>query len=342
MKKIVFLFLMISIHGSAKDIRSYIYNINNIPLENVQIKNIDSGQEVFSDSLGSFVVSGNETDTILFTLKGFLPTELTIKNIINAQYKIYLFSQLELTLPEVTVMPDNDLYSIYKIAVINLKRKLIRNQDIPYECFGEEKEVNVGDRRSISLLFTAQLQDAKPRKSKIDYQFLLSKLEINSDNKKSDMMKGNNFIIGLFSRNIDKKIAVSDKNQLFVSDSEVIIYDRSDPYETCIYTINKKDTTITKIVYEIAQVKKNYIRRRTFRAKHNFFSISIEYANKGDQYYLSSQTLNFDTSFFTGKPEREERLICTYKTSAIPDTTLNGKVKFKPNTRSLYTMSNLE
>ncbi len=340
MKRILFFLLVfISLHVSGKEVRCYIYNVNDEALEGVEVKNRKTGQISFSDKAGFFSIEGHDMDTISLMLDNFSPTELTVRNITNSQNKLYLFPLLQVNLSEITVMPA-DMYSLYVKAVANLKSRLIKNKEIAYKTTGTEKEINMGSQRALDFLFTAKLKKADPRKPKVDYEFLLSNLNSTPHSQESDIMRDNKFWIHLFSNRMRNEMRKSDHNSIHLSDSTILIYDRSDESGVYTFTINRDDTVMSKISYEMKQKQKKYTRRRTFKAKYIHSSFSVEFADSNDGYYLSEINLNFDTSFLTGKPQREERLICIYKISATPDTILNAQLKFKPNTQTLYKMSN--
>ncbi|NDV68608.1 hypothetical protein [Dysgonomonas sp. 25] len=329
---------LLAISISAQGIDCVVCDINDKPLEMVEAKNIRSNKICFSDKNGTIKLDGNNSDTIIFILNGYSPTELTINNILHSQNTVYLFPQMQLTLSEVTITPI-DIYAIYEKAVINLKDKLIKNKEYTYKCIGTEKEVNKGSNRNIEFLYTAKLKKANIKKSELDYIYMLSQLKSSVDSANSAIMQNNNHHISLSADFIRKDITRSEKNSFHISDSSIIIYNKSHDSGIIAYTINKEDTTLVGIDYELINSQKKYMQRRTFDAKKMYSSISIRYNKNDEGYYLHGFTQIYDTSFLLGKPQREERIICTYKTVSIDDD-IKADLKFIPNTKNLYKMQN--
>ncbi|NDV67315.1 hypothetical protein [Dysgonomonas sp. 25] len=337
---LLFLFLLMNISVLAQDIVCTVYNIDDTPLSKVQAKNLKTGRICYSDKDGVVKIEGNRTDTISFMLNGYSPTELTITNILHSQNKIYLFPQMQLMLSEVTVTPI-DIYAIYETAAANLKRRLIKNKEQAYKCVGIEKEVNLGSMRSTEFLFTANLKKANPKRATLNYTYLLAQLKNFSDAENSNIMQGNNLWISLFLEYIPKNFTKSEKNSFHISDSTIVIYNKSHDSGIVSYTINREDTTLVGMSHELITPKEKYTRRRTFKAKNLYRLITIQYAKNNDGYYLNSLNEIHDISFLLGKPQREERLRCTYKIEAI-DTVINADLKFKPDTKKLYKMADYD
>lgn len=336
--RVLFLFLLISFSISARTVKSFVYDIDNNPLGNVEIMNVNSGKIVYSDMAGAFAIEGNNADTVSFTLSGFVTTRLTIKNILNANDEIYLFNHLQQVLPEITVTPAN-MYDLYEKAVFNLKNRLIRNKRISYKCTRVEKEVNHGDERTLHLLFTAGLENINPKKSRIKYNNLLSKLDIMEGSHTSVIMKDNTlYDTNLFFGGVWSKMYKCKNSSMQISDTTFVIHDKYYG-DAIIYTINKSDTTLMKIEYELKPDKK-YRHRRTFKAKLMYSSYFAEFKKEEDGYFLSGKIINHDYSFLLGKSEREERIVSLCKISAIPDPLLDATLAIKLDTRQLYTMDN--
>jgi hypothetical protein len=116
---------------SAKVIQGHVYNTDNTPLKNVEIVNMKSQDRAFSDNSGFFEIEGSASDTIAFSLEKYSTIELTVRNIINSNYKILLFQEMRIDLPELTVMPV-DMYELYRKSVINLKNRFVTNERISY------------------------------------------------------------------------------------------------------------------------------------------------------------------------------------------------------------------
>ena len=338
--KQLFLFLMISVSTLAKTVDCYVFDINNNPIVNVVIRNVESGKVVFSDSKGFFKIEGNDSDLTVFSLAGYVTAELTIKNIKNSNGKIYLFNEMHIILPEVFVTPNpNLLYELHEKAVFNLKRRLINNKTISYKCTFFEKELNFGDERGLNILFTATLNNTNPKSKNINYQFLLSQLEITHGTQTSKIMKDEKLRhSSLFVSEINTKMPKSQNNSMQFFDSIIMVKNGTKDYDI-VYTIDKNDTTLIKIVFEIKSDSK-YRQFRTFKGKRIYSSFSAEFRKNAEGYYLCEIVWNSDFSFLFGKPEREERIVSSYKISVLPYTIQDASQKFDLDTRKLFKMNN--
>lgn len=333
------IFLLICINASAKTVRGHIYNItDNAPIANVTIRNTKTSQQTISDNSGAFSIEGSPSDTIVCIHNDYSVSELTIANIENSRNNIYLFPQPHQTLPEVTVTAI-DMYSIYKKAIANLKNRLITNQPVAYRCIGTEKEINIGDERRLAMEFTASLENANPKRKKLNYSFLLADLQVDWDLPKSDIMKDDKLRNFLFYVAIPNTLKTTVTNTLTTTDSTFIIYHRL-PTRAYIYTINKSDTTLTQIIAEAISINNKYTHLRTFKGKEIEATKTIVFKKSAKGYYLDHHIINNEYSFLLGKPQKEERIIISYKTYAIPGLQLNAAQKFNPTTRDLYRMNN--
>ena len=339
--KTLLLLLLISVSISAGAVNSFVYDKDNNPLENVEVRNIKSGEIVFSDNIGSFTIDGNDTDTIIFLLDGFITTEMTIRNILNSNNRIYLFQQLQHILPEVVVMPAN-MYELHEKAIFNLKDKLIKNKRISYECERIEKEINVGDERNLALLFTAELGNVNPKNTKLKYKFLLSNLNVVLGAQTSEIMKDNKlYDDNLFFERVRNKLPECKENAMQISDSIIVIYNRYYDETVIVSTINRSDTTLIKVAYELVpDVKRKYRQFRTFKVKEMSYSLSLEFKKNDDGYFLYEKVNNYDYSFLIGKPKVEERIVCLSKITAMTDSLPNATLEIKLDTRKLYNMGN--
>ncbi|MDR1097929.1 MAG: hypothetical protein LBL57_07345 [Tannerella sp.] len=337
--KQLFFFLMISVGALAKAVDGYVYDMNNNPLENVEVRNVKSGKVVFSNRTGFFSVEGDDRDTILFTLAEYVTNGLTIRNIKNSNGKVFLFNELIFELPEVTVTPDHNMYKLYEKAIYNLKSRLIKNKTISYECTHFEKEINSGDERGLNILFTAMLNTVNPRQKKVNYKFFLSKLEITPATQTSEIMKDNKlYEPNLFFEYINNKMSKSKGNSIQISDS-IIVIKNGDDDNTVVYTIDKADTTLIKVEYAVKSDPR-YRQFRTFKVKQVYYSFSAEFRKEMEGYCLYELVVNEDFSFLTGKPEKEERIIGSYKISTLPYTIQDASLNIELDTRILYNMGN--
>lgn len=334
MKILIFL-LFISISISSQTIQGYIHHIaDTVPVANAMIKNIKNNQSTFSDDTGSFCIEGNDTDTIVFTHNYFSTTQLTIRNISNAKNKVYLFPQSHIELPEVTIMPFDVYNALYKTAATNLKKKLITDEPIAYRCTGMEKELNIGDERSIIFNFTAkQRKKLISRKEQFNYDFALADLQAFWDSPKSKMMKEERLRTHLFYVSIKNSLQASDTNLMWATDSTIIIQSKS-PTRTYTYTINKCDTTLAKVIIEAKPKKEKYIWYITFKLKEMYRTKTCTFEKERGGYYLSQLILNDEFSFLVGK--QEERIILSYKTQRVSEFQTNTTQEFEPITHYLF------
>ena len=338
---LLLLLMLISVSIPARTVKSFVYDTDSSPLENVEVRNVKSGEIVFSDNLGSFIIEGDDADTIVFMLKDFTSTEMTIRNILNSNNKIYLFHQLEYNLPEVVVVPAN-MYELYKKAIFNLKSRLIKNKRISYKCERIEKEINFGDERNLALLFAAELGSNNLKKNKLNYKILLSKLDVTLGTQTSNIIKDNKFYeSNLFFVIVHNKLPECKENTMQISDSTIVIYNRYFDETITKYTINKSDTTLIKFEHVLLQDdNKTYRQFRTFKAKEMHYSHSVEFKKNDDGYFLYEKVKNYDYSFLIGKPKVEERIVCLSKITAITDPLPNATMEIKLDTRKLYNMGN--
>gem|GEM_PF-5841811 len=339
--KMIFLFLIFSISISARTVKSYVYDIDNSPLGQVEVKNIKSGDTFLSDSMGYFTIEGDDTDTIAFMLSGFTTTEMTIINILNSNNKIYLFHQLEYILPEVVVMPAN-MYEIYEKSVYNLKNKMIKNKKISYNCERLEKEINFGDERTLTLLFAAKAENVNPKKSKLDYKILLSKLDVTLGTQTSKIIKDNKlYDNNFFLSNLPAKIPKCKDNSIQFLDSTIVIFSKFYLDYVVKFTINKIDTTLIKFEYKLlSNDNKKYRQLRTFKVKMMYYSTSVELKKNDDGYFMYEKVVNYDYSFLVGQPKVEERVVCLLKISAMTEPLTDATLEIKLDTRQLYNMGN--
>jgi len=335
--KQIFIFLMISVNALAQTVDSYVYDIYDNPLGNVEIRNKKSGKIIFSDSIGFFSIEGGDRDMIIFTHAGYVTTELTIKNIKNSNKRIYLFKELSIELAEVIVTPNNNMYELHEKAVYNLKSRLIKNRAISYECTLFEKEINFGDEKGLNMLFTALLNKINPKQRKINYEYLLSKLEV-THGTTSVILKDNKlYHSDLFPNSIDAKMPKSPQNSMQISDSIIVIKNVFND-RVRIYTIDKTDTTLIKIETE-ARSDLKYRPYRTFKGKRVYSSYSIEFRKEAEEYYMYELVWNTDYSFLLGRPEREERIVSVHKISILPYTIHDASLKVNlDDSRKLYNM----
>ena len=242
-------------------------------------------------------------------------------------------------LPEVTVSPAN-MYELHEKAIFNLKARHIKNERISYRCERIEKEINVGDERSLLLLFTAELGNINPKKTKLNYKFLLSDLNVVLGTQTSEIMKDNKlYDSNLFFEKVRNKLPECKESSIQISDSIIVVYNRYYD-ETIVYTINRSDTTLIKIAYESVSNVKKYRQLRTFKAKVMSYSLSMEFKKNDDGYYLYEKIANYDYSFIIGQTKGEERVVCLSKISAITDSLPNATLEIKLDTRKLYNMGN--
>lgn len=337
MNILIFFLLLISTSISSQTIQGYIYHIaDNVPVANVTIKNMKNKKSTLSNDTGSFNIEGNDTDTILFTHNNFSTTKLTIRNISNAKNSVYLFPQSHIELPEVTIMPFDVYNALYKTATTNLKKRLTTDEPIAYRCTGMEKELNIGDERSIIFNFTAkQRKKTSPRKEQFDYDFALANLQVFWDSPKSKMMREERLRTHLFYVSIKNSLQASDTNLMWTTDSTIIIQSKC-PARTYTYTINKCDTTLAKVLIEAKPEKEKYIWYITFKLKEMYRTKTCIFEKKPEGYYLSELILNDEFSFLIGK--QEERIILSYKTQRVPKLQTNTTQEFKPITHHLFRM----
>jgi hypothetical protein len=325
---------------SAMRIQSHVYDIDGSPLRRVEIKNLKTGEIVFSDNSGFFAVEGNDADTLLFVSDGYTATELTIRNVLNLNGKVVLFRQMRWDLPEVTITPAN-MYELHEKAIYNLKSRLVKHK-ISYKCEEVEKEINFGDERSLKILFTAEPGKVNPKKTRLDYDILLSGMKVVPGTKKSRVLENNMlYESNLFFNRIVNKMYKSERNSMSVLDSVIVIYNGCYEGDVIVCTINRSDTTLIRIEYESGSgMQKKYRHYITFKAKPVYYSFFAEFKKGDNGYYLYELVRNDDYSFLVGKPEREERIIHSHKISAISDPLPDANLKIKLDTRKLYRMGN--
>lgn len=338
MKKIsLFLVLMgFCFNLFAQEIACMVSNREGIPLALVEAINIKTNRIFYTDNNGVVKIEGSKTDTIRFSRNGYSQTEFTISNIISSRNRINLFPQMTKELSELIVMPI-DMYAIYEKAVSNLKANLIINSNQQYKCVGTEKEVNKGSERGLNCLFTATLKKTNPKKKDLDYSFLLAELNSYSDIDNSEIMQDNKYRIKLFRNYINNSLDKSNANSVYITDSTIIIYSKDTNSIINTFTINRKDTTLIALNYERLNPEKKFTQRRTFKGKNLHASGETIFSKKEGVYYLSSMSLFFDSSFLLGKPQKEERLVCMYKITAINET-IRSDLKFTPRNKQLFEM----
>ena len=335
MKKNILIFFLFTFLGiKGQEVTFSIYNINEEPLVDVLIKNLKTNKTYTIDN-GIVTIKGNASDTILFIKDGFSDTELTINNIRNSNNKVYLFSQLKISLSEVVIMPT-DMYALYEQAVQNLSKKLVKNKHFGYKCVGVEKEINLGSERGMEFVFTAILKNSNLSKQKLNYDYHLCELNTSSNSgNNSQIMLDNKYRIFLFREFLKKEIIKSKNNTISESDSTIVIYDNSNDNSNISYTINKSDTTLIGINYELVKSQKQYTNRRTFKAKNIHESVQIKYSCNEEGYYLDNINLVYDTSFLLDNSKREERLTCIYKVIFL-NSPPKAYLKFTPRNKDLY------
>ena len=340
MKRFFYLFLLCTIHLSAKTIQGHIVNTDNVPLKNVAIENIVSQMKVHSDNSGFFEIDGNDSDTIVFSLIGYSTTELTIRNILNSKNKILLFREMRLDLPEVTIMPTN-MYDLYRKAVLNLTNRFVTDSPVAYKCTGVEKEINYGDERGIDLLFSAQTKKINRKKTitAFIYDIYISELNTYIGSQDSYILRENRLWTNFMDFPVSNTLREDSTNTMQINDSTIIIQICRHQTLFATFTINKEDTTLIKVTqYESLPKGNKYQRRRTFKCKELFYSYSTEFRETENGYIQYKNIFNYDCSMLKGNPEREERIIISYTTVNIDNPLPKSGEKFKPDTKKLYEM----
>jgi hypothetical protein len=206
------------------------------------------------------------------------------------------------------------------------------------KCTGIEKEVNYGDERGLNLLFTAQTKvSRKKSRTKFNFDTYMSELNTHIGSQDSYILRENRLWTDIINFALPNIIMKDTTNTIQITDSTIVIQFCRHRTQFATYTINKEDTTLIKAtVYESFPKQNKYKHLRTFKCKELFYSFSLEFKEIDGRYIFYNTIHNFDYSMLHGNPEREERIICSYKTIVLENTNLNANQKFIPDTKYLY------